>query len=195
MKLAITKRDVFWKKTSVLKKQSLIPCVVYWKHMTESFYGVIAKNEFIKTFREVGTSTVIDLTGDSKELVLVHAIQRNPVKDELIHVDFLAVNADEKVTAEVHIVIEWAAPLEAQKLWKIEVVRDHVKVEALPRDLPHHITIDISSIAWLDDGIFVKNLDLWSKVKVLDDADLPLVVAVEIADEAEEVASPSTPVA
>jgi large subunit ribosomal protein L25 len=74
--------------------------------MTESFFGTVAKNEFIKAFKEVGTSTVVDLTGDSKELVLIHSYQLNPVKGELIHVDFLAVNADEKVTAEVRIIVE-----------------------------------------------------------------------------------------
>ncbi len=56
-------------------------------------------------------------------------------------------------------------------------------------DLPHDIKVDISKIISLDDGVFVRDLNLGKKVKVLDDADQPIVVAVELSidDEVPEI--------
>jgi large subunit ribosomal protein L25 len=116
-------------------------------------------------------------------MVLVHQYQKNPITDDVIHIDFLAVNANEVTTAEVMIMMIGTAPVEKDGLGKIELVRDHVKVQALPKDLPHHIEVDISLIATLDDGIFVKDINLGSKIEILDDADLAIVAAVALEED------------
>ena len=185
MNLAIQKRDIFWKKTRQLRLTWLIPCVVYGKHL-EPQHGTIAKNEFIKLYKQAGTSSVVDLTGDMNHLVLIHSYQLSAARHEVTHVDFLAVSANEMVEADVKIIIEWIAPLETQKIGTLEFVKDTVRVEALPRDLPHHITVDVSLICWLDDGIFVKDLHVSDKVKILDDEDLVIIAAVEITEEVED---------
>jgi large subunit ribosomal protein L25 len=144
---------------------------------------MVKKNEFIKAYRQTGSSQVINLEGDSKEMVLVHDYQKNPITDDVIHIDFLAVNANEKVSAEVSIVLVGIAPVDKDGLGKIELVKDSVRVEAFPADLPHHIEIDISTIKTLDDGIFVKDIDLGKKVEILDDADLAVVAAVALEED------------
>jgi large subunit ribosomal protein L25 len=154
---------------------------------------MVKKNEFIKAYRQTGSSQVINLEGDCTEMVLVHDYQKNPITDDVIHIDFLAVNANEKVSAEVSIILVGIAPVDKDGLGKIELVRDHVRVEALPADLPHHIELDISMIKTLDDGIFVRDIDLGKKVVILDDADLAVVAAVALEDETEDAVV--TPVA
>jgi len=120
-------------------------------------------------------------------MVLVHDYQKNPITDDVIHIDFLAVNANELVTTEV--MIKWVgiAPLEKNSIGKISLIKDHISVQALPKDLPHHIELDVSKIETLDDGIFVRDIDLGKKVEILDDPDLAIIAAVALNNEVEEV--------
>lgn len=72
---------------------------------------VFPKNEFLKLYKRAGTSTVIDLVGDYKGMVLIYDIQIDPIGSKLLHVDFLAVRADEVVTADVPVLLEGESPL------------------------------------------------------------------------------------
>jgi hypothetical protein len=65
-------------------------------------------------------------------------------------------------------------------------LRDNIVVEALPGDLPHDITLDISSIETLNDSLFIKDLVVSEKVIIKEEMDMPIVVAVAISEEKEE---------
>lgn len=186
MELHVTDRVVFGKKVNNIRKQGFVPGIVYGKHIKTPVAVQFEKNVFLKTYRASGVSTPIDLTGDNKELVLIHHIDTDPVTDVVLHVDFLAVKADEKVRASVAISLVGQSPAEKEGVGKVQLVKDHVMVEALPRDLPHDITVDVSTLATLQDGVFVSDLKLGDKVTVLDDADQPVVAIVEIEDGSEE---------
>jgi large subunit ribosomal protein L25 len=194
MKLNVTNRVIFGKQTKQLRNQGYVPCIIYGKHISTNIHMMVKKNEFIKTYRESGSSQVIDLAWDSTEMVLVHQYQKNPITDDVIHIDFLAVNANEVVAAEVSVKLIGVAPVDKDGIGKIELVRDHIRVQALPKDLPHHIEVDISGIATLEDGIFIKDINLGSKIEILDDSELAVVAAVALNNDAEED-SVVTPVA
>lgn len=179
MELKVSKRDVVGKKLWAYRKTWTIPWVIYGKHISSPIQVFFTKNEFLKVYKEAWASTVVNLTWDYKEMVLIHDYQVDFVKDTLNHVDFLAVKANEEVTAEVKIVLTWESQLEKMWEWRVQLIKDFVVVSAFPQDLPRDIKVDISSINSLDDGIFVKDLDLWSKIKIVDDSSLVLVAAVE----------------
>jgi large subunit ribosomal protein L25 len=189
MELLVNTRTLTGKKVHTLRKQSIIPGVVYGKHMTGPMPVQFDKNSFLKVYKHAGESTTVDLTGDNKELVLIHKIDTDPVTNALIHVDFLAVQANVKVTASVAIIMEGTSPVTKEGTGRVELVKDHVMVEALPRDLPHDIKVDISGLATLQDGIFVSDLKVSDKVAILEDADQPIVAVVALDDESEEVTS------
>lgn len=186
MELTVQKRTLTGKKVHTLRKQSIIPGVVYGKHLSAPAVVQFDKNSFLKAYKHAGYSTPVDITGDESHLVLIHQIDVDPVTDIVKHVDFLAVKADEKVEASVSIVLEGTSPAEKDGLGRVQLVKDHVIVEALPRDLPHDIKVDVSGLATLQDGIFVRDLKVSDKVEILDDADLPIVAVVALEDEAEE---------
>lgn len=186
MELAVQKRTLTGKKVKDLRKQDVIPGVVYGKHLSEPAVVQFDKNSFLKAYKYAGESTPVDLTGDEKHLVLIHQIDVNPVDDMVQHVDFLAVKADEKVEASVTLILTGVAPVEKDGLGRVQLVKDHVLVEALPRDLPHDIKIDISALTTLQDGIFVKDLIVSDKVEILDDAEISIVSVVALEDEVEE---------
>jgi len=186
MKLTVEERTIYGKQTKQLRNQWYVPCSIYGKHVDTTMHVMVKKNEFIKLYRQTGSSQVIDLVGAAKEMVLVHEYQKNPVTDDVIHIDFLAVNANELVTTDV--VVKWIgeAPLEKNNIGKISLIKDYISVQALPKDLPHHIELDVSGIETLEDGIFIRDIDLGSKVTILDDPDLAIIAAVAIKDEVEE---------
>ena len=100
MKLTVTSRQD--KKAKDLRKEGLIPGIIYGKHLKTPLAVACKRNDLIKKYKEAGYSTPLTLSGDGvDQLVLIQDIQLDPVSDLLIHIDFLAVNKDEKVTTEI----------------------------------------------------------------------------------------------
>ena len=100
MKLTVTLRSD--KNAKTLRKEGLIPGIIYGKHVKTPITIASARNEMIKIYKEAGYSTPITLSGDDvDQFVLIQDIQVDPVTNELLHVDFLAVNKNEKVTTEI----------------------------------------------------------------------------------------------
>lgn len=190
MELIVTSRTIFGKKVNRIRKEGQVPGIVYGRHLKSPLAIQFDKVAFIKTYKSSGESTPVDLTGDQTELVLIHHVETDPVTDVVIHVDFLAVKADEKVKASVSIIMVGLAPVEKDGLGKVQLVKDHITVEALPRDLPHDIKVDLSGLATLQDGIFVSDLVVSDKVTILEDMDQPVVAVVQLQQEEAEVAGP-----
>lgn len=136
------------------------------------------KIQIVKTYHAAGMSTAIELEGDGiDQLVLFHNIQVNPVTDHLMHAEFLAVNKDEKVSAEVPVKLIGESPFEKNGLGTIQLVKSTIRVTALPLDLPHDIEVDISVIEYDSHSIHVSDLKISSKVEIDEDADETVVSA------------------
>lgn len=113
-------------------------------------------------------------------------IQLDPVQDYLLHIDFHAVKADEKVEVEVPVILTGISPVEKLGEGTVQLVKDTIEVEAFPQDLPHDITIDISTITSTNDVIFAKDVTFGDKVTVLTDPEQAIVTVVVIEDEVED---------
>lgn len=182
MDLQITKRDVTGKKVKTLRREWLIPAVIYGKWM-ETISIACNKNEFVKLYRKEGSSTPINLKWDGiEQMVLVHNFQLDPVLDIVTHVDFLAIKKGEKVETEVpvHMIGETAI----EKSWdgRIQQLKDFVNIEAIPSKLPKELTIDISKIESKDDVLFVKDIELPSWVEMKDAEDIAIVTVAAISN-------------
>ena len=193
MKLTVQVRTATGKKVKNLRKEGQLPAIVYGKSLENPVLLTCVKNDFIRVYREAGFSTPIELTGAIEQLVLLQDMQLDPVSDEVLTVDFLAVNRNEKVSASVPVVLIGESKVEKLNEGKVQLVKDIVEVEAFPQDLPHNIEIDVATIESINDVIFVKDLKVSSKVKVLDDGDQPVVTVVELADEEEASDEAATP--
>lgn len=187
MKLHVTLR---WDTTAKdIREKGNIPAVVYSKHLESPLHIACKKNDFIKRFKESGYSTPLTLEGDKiDQLVLIQDVQVDPVNDVVLHVDFLAVKQDEKVTAEVPVKLTGESQVEKLGEGKIQLLKDFVEVEAFPQDLPHDITLDISVIEKMWDTILVKDIQISDKVEILDDLEQPLVTVLKLAEEEVEEA-------
>jgi len=137
----------------------------------------------------------IDVEGQQYP-VLVRERQRNFIKGNLIHVDFLAVSLTEKLRAEVRIDLTGVSPA-VKDLNAVLVPGLHtLSVECLPADLPDHIVVDVSPLFKPGDGIHVRDITLSDKLRVLDDPDEMVVVATyaKIEEEAPVAVEGAVPV-
>jgi large subunit ribosomal protein L25 len=134
--------------------------------------------EFAKAFRAAGESTIVNLAVDGKNIpVLIHDVHNHYLTEKPIHVDFYAVNMDEKLTASV--AIHFIGESFAVKTMGAILAKNktEVEVECLPADLPPFLEVDISSLANLDDAIRVSDLKVSDKVQILGSPDEVIVAA------------------
>ena len=185
MKLSVKKREIHGKKVKNLRAQGLVPAVIYGKHVKAESISCV-KNDLLKVYRTAWYSTPVELTGDVDHLVLINSLQLDPVSDEIISADFLAVSRTEKVAAKIPVVTFGESQLEKLNEGKIMKVRDEVEVEALPQDLPSKFEIDISVLQTVNDVFFIKDLKVSDKVTILDDPELPILTVSVLSDEPEE---------
>lgn len=192
-KLAIKaeKREVFGKALSEARLRGELPAVIYGPK-EETMPVFVPFGVFKKIWHEAGESTLIELNIDgSKKDVLIHDVDVDPIKSYPRHVDFYVVDLTKKLTASVALVFEGEAP--AVKLGGILVkVMREVEVEALPKDLPHEIKVDVSSLESFEDRITIADLKLSKGVTAVAEPEEVVVLAEAPKSEeapAEEAAS------
>jgi large subunit ribosomal protein L25 len=187
--LEVSKRDVTGKKVRFLRRQGIVPANVYG-HGIESTAINVDTRSLKHLLAHTGKTDLISLKLDnSKESirVLMREIQRNPLTDEPLHVDFYQVSMTEKIKAEVPLVFVGEAPvLKKVKNSSILHLLDTLEIEALPDDLPHSFEVDISNLEELDHTIHVKDVPLGPGITLLSDPE-QMVVKVAEARKEEEV--------
>lgn len=190
MKLKVEPRNITWKHVKKIRRNGKIPATIYGKHLEKPVSITCDKNEFVKLFREAGHSTPITLEWDGiEEMVLIHDYQLDPVMDTVLHVDFLGIKKWQKVSAEVSIILEWEelSPIVKLGQWNIQLVKDALMIESLPKDLPKEIVVNVADLDDVNTVIFVKDLNLPDWVVAKEDVELPVVTVMQLQDEPDTV--------
>lgn len=172
-----TKRDVVGKQVRAIRRAGQLPAVIYGRHI-EPVNILMDAHTAGGQLAKLTSSSLITLDVDGAEYpVLVREKQRNYIKGDLLHVDFLAVSLAEKLHASVR--VEFTGLSLAVKDYGAVLVHvmEELEVECLPADLPERIIVDISSLVHIGDGIHVRDIVVSDKIRILDDVDNMIVVA------------------
>jgi large subunit ribosomal protein L25 len=185
--IVVEKREqVGSKKTSVLRAQGLVPGVLYGSGLGQSKPELIQVSalELNKLLSEIEESSLVNvILGDKTYPTLVKDIQKNPLKAEILSVDFFAPDLNEEV--ETPVALEFDGVSQSEKAGNTLVrIHQEIEVKALPQDLPEHIVVDLSKLVTLDDVIRVSDLDFPKGVEALLDGDE--MIAMTEAPQAEE---------
>lgn len=191
--LTAEKRTISGRKVKALRKQGIIPANVFGKK-TESFAIQILAKDFEQVFKEAGETGIVELSvknGKSSQYpVLISNVQKDPVSDTPIHIDFRQVDLKERIEASVPIEFTGESPAEKTGIGTVVRYVNEVSVESLPADLPEKFEIDVSALSEVDQAVLVKDLKYdKSKVTVKDDPE-KIVTKVEPPQKIEEVAPP-----
>ncbi len=177
-------RSVMGSKVKQIRAEGLIPAVLYGKKQ-EPISIQIPTKDFNKAFKAAGESTLLYLNvNDEVHPTIIHDIARHPASDAIIHADFYKVNLSEKIKTNVPIVFVGESNAVKDGGILIRNVNE-LEVEALPQDLPHEISVDISALAAFGDHILIKDIKLGSKVEVHGNPDEIIALVKEpISEEA-----------
>ena len=183
-------RDKLGKKVKAVRAAGFLPAVIYGEGV-QSQPVTVPYDDFEKAYREAGESTLLklDVVG-TPYTVLIHDIAYDPLTDRPIHADFYAVRMDKALRVKVS--LEFAGESAAVKNEDgvlVKVVHE-LEVEAMPADLPHTLSVDISRLASLGDRILIKDIVQPKGVKILAPAD-EVVIIVEAPRLEEELAAPA----
>jgi large subunit ribosomal protein L25 len=187
--LHAVKRELKGKKVQTLRNQGKLPAVIYGSGI-ESTPITLNLLDTTRTLRGVTASTLVNIELDGEEhTTLVRERQFDRIKKEMIHIDFQAVSMTELLKTRVPIQLVGVAPAVATFSAMVLSMVEELEVEALPRDLPESIRVDISVLKKIGDNISVADLDLGEKVEILTSLETVIVSAiVGVSAEEEEVA-------
>lgn len=165
------KRMVLGKKVKHLRLQGLLPATVYGRGIEPVSIQLDSK-AFNLMFRQAGRTSLIDLFIDGQLMsVFVQDVQRHPVKRDILHVDFKAVDLKRVIQVEVPVIAVGESPVIVRGDALLNHALQTVMVEALPAELPQHIEIDISVLDQMDKSIHAGDLAASGTYKVLTNAD------------------------
>jgi large subunit ribosomal protein L25 len=190
-------RSVTGKKVARLRRAGITPANIYG-HRVPSTAIELNTKELERLVHRAGRTTLINLRVEGEpeaRAVLVREVQRKPTTDQLLHVDFLQVSMEEPIRVVVPLVAVGHAPAQDKAECVIVENLAAVEVECLPRDIPPHISVDMSALVDPDSSIHVRDLTPPPGVTILTDPDVVLFsvslrgVAAE-EEEAEAVPAP-----
>lgn len=173
------------KERKLTRSKDVLPGILYGPKIKNQPVEVNLK-EFKKVFEESGESSLISLELEGKKIpVLIHEVQKEPLSDEFIHVDFYQPILNKEVEANVPLVFEGEAPAVKELGGTLFKEFQEVEVKALPQNLPHEIKVNVESLKTFDDEILIKDLILPKGVKILKDPET-IVVSVLPPEKVEE---------
>lgn len=196
IELKTQKRTVLGKKVKNLRREGLIPAVLYG-HETESLPLQVEERELNRVLAQAGGHQLIALKiGRARKLrmALARDVQWDVISGKPLHIDFYAVVMTEKVTTEVPLVLVGKAPAaEAAGVMVLQGL-DEIEIECLPGDLIGAIEVDLSGLEEIDQAIYVKDLQVPPAVEILTDAEeMVAKVGWAAAEEVEEEVVPVEP--
>jgi len=179
-----------------LLKDDLVPAEYYGRGVENKSFQIDYQS-FRKAYRESGNSTIMELKVDGKESlnVLVHAVQRDPVTDLFVHIDFINVRMGEEIHTKVPLEFVGTSLAVKDEQGTLITYIDELDIKCLPKDLLHSIEVSIDSLVDFNAHIAVQDLVIPAGITVLNaPEDIVASVSPPRAEEV-EVASEEEPAA
>jgi large subunit ribosomal protein L25 len=177
--LKLTERTMVGKKAAKLRKEGMVPSVVYGGK-SKAIATQSPKVETTKVAHAAGKHTPVHLTIDGKKkLAIIKNIDVDPVKHAVRHVAFHTIKQNEAIVTEVPIVLQGMGESAAEKAGLVILQAiEKVEIKAKPNDLPESLEISVADLATDEDKLTLADLTLPEGVIFADvDQDMDLVIA------------------
>lgn len=187
IELEVTARAEIGKQLAGLRQKGLIPAVVYVKGK-DSLSITVDKKNFVKVISGAAKANVIFnlKLGQQSLPVITHDIQRNPLTDDILHIDFYPVSMDRAIKTRVPIELT-GLPIGVKEDGGILVKRlNELEIECLPSKIPEKFVLDVSQLK-IGDSLQVSDLKVPEGVELVT-LSTEMVVAVTAPAKEEEVA-------
>ncbi len=167
-----------------LRRDGLLPGVVYGRNRVPQ--PLVINPDDLK--QKMGGNAIFDLDlNGAQETVMIKEVQRDPVSGEYLHIDFLHITMDEKITVSIPINLTGEAAGVKEGGVLQQLLRE-ISIECLPLDIPEELTLDISSLD-LGDSLLVSDIEVPEDIEIvtpLEEVVVTIVAPTEMVEEEEE---------
>ena len=170
--LSLSQRTVTGKKVKQLRKQGILPVHMYGSGIDSQSLQAEA-GDLRRLLPQVGANIPVSVKvegSDDENICFVREVQRHPVTEDLLHIDFIRVDVTQTISAEVPINLVGSAPA-TQRGGTLLQPLTTLLVEALPMDIPVSVEADINSLDDFEKSIVVSDIAIGDNVTVLTDSD------------------------
>ena len=183
-----SKRELVGRSLNTLRNQGFVPAIVYGYGIDPTPVQVNAR-EFEHTLKRAGRTSLIDLQIDDSQSVkvFIQDVQVHPVKLNILHADFHAVNLEEEIETEVPIVLVGEPAAIRNNIGVLQRGLESLTVRAKPADIPHEIEVNVEDLAEIDQTIYVADIKPSGNYKITSDPEEMVVKIVPVQLEPEEV--------
>lgn len=190
--LQASPRTVMGKHVKQLRRAGMVPGIIQGHRLSPQRIQIPVK-EVERVARQAGSSALVELRVEGEAQgrnVVVRHVAHDVLSGVPTHVELYQVRMDEPMLAEVPIHLTGEAPAITNENGILLSMVAHLRVRALPGQMPAAIAADVSGLAHVDDAIHVRDLRVPAGVEVLTDPDEMVVkvnaprIAVELAEEA-----------
>jgi large subunit ribosomal protein L25 len=159
-----------------LRSQGQVPAVIYG-HGREPQPLALNARDLDKMLSHIqAESTVIEVTvGGHIAKTLIREIQRHPIKRQILHVDFQALVAGEKVTVSIPIVLQGIPEGVRLEGGVLDQTLREIEIEVDPSSIPDHVEYDVTNMV-IGDSVHISDLKVPEGVEVLDDPETSVAV-------------------
>ena len=194
--LTLEPRTTTGKKVKLLRQAGIIPVHLYGSGISSRTLQC-QRPALIRVLARAGANTPVTITveGDTDEhLAFVREVQWDPIRGDLVHVDFLRTEATQRISAEVPVTFIGDSP--GARLANGSVVQQlrSIVVEALPLDMPRELVVDLALLTEPDSIVRAGDLSLPEGTTLITNAD-GVVARIEVARVEEEVFGAEAPAA
>jgi large subunit ribosomal protein L25 len=191
LELTLDARTASGKENKRLRREGVLPGVVFGKGSASVPVQLDAK-AFEALYRSAGRTGVVKLAVPGvkgTKSAMIKGVQRNPLSGHALHVDFFLVDLTQEMQSEVPLTFVGVAPAIELTNGTLMTPLGHLKVRALPSDIPHEIQVDLSSLVDLEATLHVRDVVLPNdKVTILNEPEELLArVLPQRGEEEEEV--------
>ena len=193
--LKLDRRTLLGKKVRRLRRQGVIPVHVYGAGIEPANLQVDDRT-LNRLLPQVGSNIPVSVEyegQDEESICFVREIQRHPVSETVLHVDFLRVDVTQTVAAEVPVTLVGSSPAVSQMAGTLLQNIQSLTIEALPMNMPAVVTVDVSTLVDFDTTLIVGDVEVPGNATVLNDPEDVIVrvapprLEVEVVEEGEEL--------
>ena len=142
-------------KAKQLRKDGWVPCSLYGKGYEPTLLQV-RNSDFKKMYSKGARKFYVEVTGGQKYLCSVDEVQKGPFQNEYVHINFHALNQNEKATIHVPVHFTGTAPGTKEGGVIAQQVSE-VTITGYPNDLPDEVVVDIAHLQ-LGSGITIGDI-------------------------------------
>ncbi|NOK59211.1 MAG: Ribosomal protein L25 (general stress protein Ctc) [Chloroflexi bacterium AL-W] len=184
--LKLEPRTITGKKVNRLRKEGILPATVYGKGVGPYVVQMNAR-EFTDLLKQAGRTSLIKLSipGEKPQAAFVHVLQRHPVKQDILHVDFHVVDLLIEMTVEVPILLVGESDLVKKNQAALNQILNTIEIQTLPSNVPSHIDVDISVLDSFEKTIHIRDITPPDKVTITTPEDELVVNLAQVRAEEE----------